>query len=58
MTMFEHRSTNVVARPIDMPLRAELVVASVGHIPSTNTMVGFSLSKPLVNVENALFAIV
>jgi hypothetical protein len=58
ITTLEHKSTNVVAKPIDIPLIAEVVVASVGHMPSTKTMVGFSLRKPLVNVDNALFAIV
>ena len=57
ITTLEHRSTKVVASPIDIPLIALLVVARVGHIPSTSTMVGFSRRRPLVSVFNALFAI-
>ena len=50
ITTFEHIRTNVVARPILIPLRADVVVPSVGHIPSINTNVGFSLMSPLVMV--------
>jgi hypothetical protein len=39
-------STAIVARPIDIPFMAEVVVASVGHIPSIKTSVGFSLTIP------------
>jgi hypothetical protein len=39
-------STAIVANPIDIPFRAEVVVASVGHIPSIRTNVGFSLTMP------------
>jgi hypothetical protein len=51
----EHRSTNVVAKPIDIPLIAEVVVASVGHIPNTKAKVGFSLNMPFSNVFDELF---
>ena len=46
ITIFEHIRTNVVARPILIPLRVDVVVPSVGHIPSINTKVGFSLMSP------------
>jgi hypothetical protein len=39
-------STAIVASPIDIPFMAEVVVASVGHIPSIKTNVGFSLTIP------------
>ena len=57
ITIFEQMSTAVVARPIDIPLMAEVVVASVGHIPSTRAKVGFSRRMPLVSVFNALFIV-
>ena len=41
-------STNIVARPISRPFCADVVVASVGHMPSSNTNVGFSLTMPFV----------
>ena len=50
ITTFEHISTKVVASPILIPLRAEVVVPNVGHIPSINTNVGFSLMSPFVIV--------
>ena len=43
-------STAIVARPIDNPLRALVVVASVGHMPRRSTNVGFSLTIPLFNI--------
>jgi hypothetical protein len=49
-TILEHISTNIVARPIDMPLRAEVVVPNVGHIPRRRTNTGFSFIIPFVNV--------
>jgi hypothetical protein len=49
ITMFEQMSTNVVANPIDIPLSADEVVPSVGHIPRRRTKVGFSLTRPLRN---------
>ena len=52
ITVFEHNSTLAVARPIPMPLIAEVVVASVGHIPSRRTNVGFSFKMPLNNICN------
>jgi hypothetical protein len=33
------------------PLMAEVVTANVGHIPSINTNVGFSLKIPLSKVR-------
>ena len=44
--MLEQISTNIVARPILMPLMAEEVVPKVGHIPNSNTKVGFSVMIP------------
>ena len=46
ITVFVHKSTNMVANPIDKPFRALVVVAKVGHIPNNNTNVGFSLISP------------
>ena len=48
MAMLEQIYTTVAAIPIPMPLNADDVVASVGHVPSNNTRFGFSLIKPLV----------
>ena len=45
----EQAITKVVARPIAMALRTLLVMASVGHIPSTMTNTGFCFQSPLVN---------
>ena len=39
--------TAVVESPIPIPLVAEVVTASVGHIPSMRTNVGFSFTSPL-----------
>ena len=49
MTTLEHTNTNIVANPMPMPLRADEVVPSVGHMPSNNTKVGFSLIIPFTN---------
>jgi hypothetical protein len=38
----------MVANPIDRPLRAEVVVASVGHMPNIRTNVGLSLMMPFL----------
>ena len=48
MTTLEQMSTNIVASPIDRPLMALVVVASVGHMPSIRTNVGFSLMMPFL----------
>ena len=37
----------IVARPMPIPFFAEVVTASVGHIPSIMTKVGFSFMIPL-----------
>ena len=50
MTNLLQRSTNVVARPIDIPLMALDVVASVGHIPKRSTKVGFSVIMPFLMI--------
>jgi hypothetical protein len=42
ITMLDKIRTNVVAKPIPIPLMADVVVPNVGHIPKTNTKVGFS----------------
>ena len=47
IAVLEQMSTNIVARPIASPLSAEVVVASVGHIPRRSTKVGFSVAIPL-----------
>ena len=57
ITTLEQKSTNVVANPIDMPFSAEEVVPNVGHIPNSNTNVGFSLMMPFINTLK-LFIIV
>ncbi len=49
-TKLEHTSTNIVASPILIPFIAELVVASVGHIPSRSTNTGLSFIIPLINI--------
>ena len=48
ITILESTSTNSVARPMLSPSMAEVVVASVGHIPSRRTNVGLSLMSPFV----------
>jgi hypothetical protein len=49
-TVFEPKSTNVVASPIPKPFKADEVVASVGHIPKTSTKIGFSFINPFRNI--------
>src|SRR5699024_5491185 len=48
ITILENISTTVVDNPIPTPLMADVVTASVGHIPSVRTKVGFSLIIPLI----------
>lgn len=50
ITRFEHINTNIVANPIDRPFIADVVVASVGHIPRRRTNVGFSFITPLSKI--------
>src|SRR3990170_735052 len=45
--MFEETRTKAVAIPIPTPLTAEVVTASVGHIPKTRRKSGISSHKPL-----------
>ncbi len=52
ITKFDIINTKVVAKPIPIPLIAEVVVPNVGHIPNSNTKVGFSLKKPFVIIFN------
>ena len=47
-------STTAVVSPIPSPLTAEVVVASVGHIPSTSTKIGFSLKTPFISLSVGL----
>ena len=54
MLRFDIISTNVVARPIDIPFSALVVVARVGQQPNNNTKIGFSFINPLVNVFQLL----
>ncbi len=42
----ENTKTSVVDKPMPKPLMAEVVTASVGHIPKRSTKVGFSLIIP------------
>ena len=56
MTMFDISSTKAVASPMHMPLIADVVVASVGHMPSTNTHVGFSFTSPFLIMSAAFIA--
>jgi hypothetical protein len=46
--MFDMISTTIVATPIPIPLIADDVTPSVGHIPKIRTNVGFYLRIPLV----------
>ena len=39
----------IVARPMPIPFFAEVVTASVGHIPRSVTSVGFCFMIPFVN---------
>ena len=43
-------STAIVASPMERPLMALVVVAKVGHIPRSNTKVGFSLIIPFIKI--------
>ena len=47
ITKLDIIKTVIVVSPIPIPLVAEVVTARVGHIPSINTKVGFSLMIPL-----------
>ena len=46
MNRFEKISTAVTARPMPMPFMPDVVMASVGHMPSISTNVGFSQIRP------------
>ena len=48
-------STTIVVSPMPSPFMAEVVTASVGHMPSISTSVGFSLKIPLYSRSPALF---
>ncbi len=45
---FEKTNTKVVAAPIPIPLKAEVVTAKAGQVPKTNTKDGFSLKIPFI----------
>ena len=47
-------STAVVVSPMPSPFMADVVTASVGHIPSVRTKVGFSFTSPLKNTSMEL----
>ena len=47
--------TTVVASPIPMPFTAEVVTASVGHMPSISTKVGFSVMIPFFHLSTIGF---
>ena len=57
MTMLEQINTNMVASPILIPFIAEEVVPSVGHIPNSNTNVGFSVMIPFINIFRLLIVV-
>src|SRR5574344_1425382 len=59
MTIFAIISTKAVAKPIQRPFVAEVVVANVGHIPKTSTQVGFSLIKPflIMSIDFIIFVL-
>ena len=57
ITKFDMMRTKVVAKPIDMPLMALVVVAKVGQQPNSNTKMGFSLMRPLVKVFRLLLIV-
>lgn len=48
----------VVVSPIPIPLVADVVMASVGHIPSISTKVGFSLMIPLYKRSAGVFGFI
>ncbi|CUQ55259.1 Uncharacterised protein [Segatella copri] len=50
-------STAMVANPIERPLMALVVVAKVGHIPRSNTKVGFSLMSPFIKILTLLISV-
>src|SRR5574344_1535496 len=52
IAILEHINTNVVDNPIPKAFIAEVVVASVGHIPIKRTNIGFSFNIPLNNIFN------
>ena len=57
ITKFDMMRTKVVAKPIDMPLMALVVVAKVGQQPNSSTKIGFSLMRPLVKVFKLLLIV-
>ena len=50
ITTLVQMSTAIVASPMASPLEADVVVASVGHIPSIRTNVGLSLMMPFLMI--------
>ncbi len=52
----EATSTSVVAMPIDSALTADTVTASVGHMPSIMTKIGFCFQIPSMNSSQASVA--
>src|SRR5699024_11876032 len=58
MTMLEHTSTKVAARPMPMPLEAMVDVDRVGQVPRTSTNTGFSFRKPVVNTFSLLLLLI
>src|SRR5580698_9319989 len=49
-------STKVVASPMAIALRTLLVMASVGHMPSTCTKTGFCFHRPFRNGLSSVLA--
>ncbi len=52
IAILEHIKTNIVQSPIAIPFDADVVVASVGHIPSNKAKVGFSFIIPFIIIFN------
>ena len=50
ITRLEKIRTKVTARPMPIPLLAAVVIASVGHMPSTIRNVGFSSMMPFMKI--------
>ncbi len=58
INMLLSASTTMVVSPIPRPFTAEVVTASVGHMPSISTNVGFSLTSPFISRSAILFCFI
>ena len=52
---FERARTTVVESPIPIPFNIDVVTASVGHIPSIRTTVGFSVIIPFFKRSSGVY---